>query len=108
VDPGERGRHASSGAGQAYPPAGAPGIRDLPDAPGAGAPYGVGDLGDGGRGARAAHQVRVASRGLAWARVGSRGLAWVKEQGMGDLVYVALIVAFLVSMLGYAVACEKL
>jgi hypothetical protein len=32
----------------------------------------------------------------------------VKEQGVGDLVYVALIVAFLVLMLGYAVACERL
>jgi hypothetical protein len=27
---------------------------------------------------------------------------------MGDLVYVALVVGFLVLLLGYAVACEKL
>jgi hypothetical protein len=38
----------------------------------------------------------------------TRRLAKGKEQRMGDLVYVALIVAFLVVLLGYAVACEKL
>jgi hypothetical protein len=96
VDSAESPGHASAGAGGTNAPAGMPGIPGIgrmPDTAGAGVAYGVlGDAGPGARGAR-------------WGRVGN---AWAKERGMGDLVYVALIVAFLVVMLGYAVACEKL